>query len=114
MRAVIHILYILMTVYALQANAESTVHENKRSQVTIIHELTAKHYKLIEVAIGELSRNNLSLEPYRIILMQIDSIYYVLFRVDDDHRIGWPNKNPSFEVKFAEDASRIDKSYFSQ
>jgi hypothetical protein len=80
----------------------------------VVGHLDGKNYAAVELAVHELGKHKLTLDGYKISVLRIGKLLYVIFQ--DEHQpndtIGSGGLKPGFEVQIDPKTLEIEKSYF--
>ena len=80
----------------------------------VIDTIAGSSQKLIQSEMPEFTRQGLSLDGYRIVVMTMNGHYVVLFEdlSTPPGQRGSTSKKPSFEVELSEDGARVARANF--
>lgn len=80
----------------------------------LVESISGKSFKIIQATLPEVAKNHFDLEKFKIVVMESESSYLVIF--DDPKRAegqrGNTSKLPSFEIELRKDDLQIVRSNF--
>jgi hypothetical protein len=84
------------------------------AQTRVIDAISGSSQKMIQLALSEFVKQGLSIDGYRIVVMEVDKHAVVLFEdmTTPTGQRGSSPRKPSFEVELSEDGAKVVRANF--